>query len=203
MISKDLVDEIYLNATPSLYTIDLTKITEKDQNVLLKLFEEPNKFTYIILYGESLYNVLETIVNRSYILKMASYTREQLEPLVMGENKEVILKLCSTPGQIEIANHTDMNALDILCNTILSRMKVAPYENALTIANKINFKDEYSKFDLSLFIKALGLKMLDNMNKDVFKQYELLIEMNKKIWFMNNKKKYFENFITKLWEATR
>ena len=36
-LSEELINNIYRNSTPRLYQVDLRKITEKDQNILLKL----------------------------------------------------------------------------------------------------------------------------------------------------------------------
>lgn len=203
LINTEFINQIYLNTDPAIYIVDIHKITEKEQNVLLKLLEEPNQLTYLILYGESTYSLLDTIINRSYILQMDKFTREQLEPLVSGEDKELILKLCSTPGQIEIANHTDMKALSKLCQTMMTSMCKANLANALTITNKINFKDEYDKFDLDMFIKVYTneLNIYDNKYKKEI--LRILSEFKKYIYFMNDKKKYFDNFILNLWGIYR
>ena len=204
MISTDFIDQVYLNTDPNIYIIDINKITEKEQNILLKLLEEPNQLTYLILYGESTYNLLETVINRSYVLQMDKFTREQLEPLVTNEeDKDLILKLCSTPGQIEIANHTNMKALVKLCSTMMTSMSKANLANALTITNKINFKDEYNKFDLDMFIKVYTneLSVYDTNHK--MEILEILGEFKKYINFMTDKKRYFDNFILKLWGIYR
>lgn len=203
LINTEFINQIYLNTDPAIYTVDIHKITEKEQNVLLKLLEEPNPLTYLILYGESTYSLLETIVNRSYILQMDKFTREQLEPLVSGEDKELILKLCSTPGQIEVANHTDMKALTKLCDTMMTSMCKANLANALTITNKINFKDEYDKFDLDMFIKVYINELSDYNTERKMEMLEILSEFKRYIDFMNDKKRYFDNFILKLWGIYR
>jgi len=200
MISVEYINQIYLSSNQTLYTVDITKITEKEQNILLKLFEEPNAFTYIILYGESTYNILDTILNRSYILQMDRYTRDQLEGFVTNENKDYILSICTTPGQIEVANHTDIEALKTLCNNMLMRMNKASFGNALTIANKINFADNFDKFDLYLFIKALIREVLAQGKYDI---YDYIMKLDKYIWFMNDKKRYFEHFIIETWLGSK
>ena len=204
MITTEFINQIYLNTDPAIYTVDINKITEKEQNVLLKLLEEPNQLTYLILYGESTYNVLETIINRSYIFNMDRFTREQLEPLVTNlDDKELILKLCSTPGQIEIANHTNMSDLSELCRTMMTSMCKANLANALTITNKINFKDEYDKFDLDMFIKVYSNELNDYKSEHKMEILSILTEFKRYINFMNDKKKYFDNFILKLWGIYR
>lgn len=204
MISTEFINQIYLNVDPAIYTVDIHKITEKEQNILLKLLEEPNQLTYLILYGESTYSLLETIINRSYILQMDKFTREQLEPLVTNEaDKDLILRLCSTPGQVEVANHTDMKALSKLCNTMMTSMNRANLANALTITNKINFKDEYDKFDLDMFIKVYTNELSVYNSEHKMDMLKILSEFKKYINFMTDKKRYFDNFILKLWGIYR
>lgn len=197
-INLDYINEICLNTVPSLYVIDTLTLTDREQNIILKLYEEPSIYTYVVLLGESTYNILETIVTRSYIFHTVKYSLEQLEPL--AKEKELTLKICNTPGQIEIANQTNMESLYNLCSLILSSMSKAAYFNALSISNKINFKDEPDKYDLFLFIKMLGYVLLENRN---LVMYSELCSFNKRVWQVLNKKQFFENFITNLWEISR
>ena len=193
-ISDDYINEIYQSPNLGLYVVNTVNITVREQNILLKFFEEPNRFTYIILLCESASDLLPTIISRSFEFDFEKYSYYQLEPL--AKEKDLTLKVCSTPGQIEIANSTDMVSLYNLCKTILDKMSRAAYFNALTISDKINFKDEYEKYDLYLFIKMLSYVMLNG--SDV-KSYFLLKNFNRKIWPLVNKKQQFENFITELW----
>ena len=64
-ISAEYIDKIMLNPNPRIYVIDLSKITEKDENVLLKFIEEPLKTSFIILLAESRNGILNTILKAS------------------------------------------------------------------------------------------------------------------------------------------
>ena len=135
---------------------------------------------------------------------MDAYKRDYLSTLVTDKNNiDIILDVCTTPGQIEIANRTDMTSLDKLCSTIISSIGASNYQNALSIANKINFSDKYDKFDLNLFIKVLKNKILlsEFNNKQMI--YSDLNTVSKYILSMNNKQQYFENFLTKMWVNSR
>lgn len=205
-ITKDFIDQIYLSPNPAFYTININEIDYRRQNMMLKLFEEPDPFTFIILLAETIDDVIDTIYNRSYTVKLKRYTKEELEPLV-ARDKDLVLELCSTPGQIEIANHTDIKALYKLCDTIMSSMKTANYSNALSIADKINYKDEYDKFDLYLFIKAFSNSLLSRLEQSYNKMYYdfLMITkaLNHTVWKVSNKRQQVEYFITNLWEIAR
>ena len=205
-IDKNYIDQIYLSPNPAIYTVNITEIDFRRQNMMLKLFEEPGPFTFIILIAENIDDVIDTIYNRSYVIRLEGYSREELEPLIT-KDKDLILELCSTPGQVEIANHTDIKALYKLCDTIISSMKTANYANALSIADKINYKDEYDKFDLYLFIKAFSNSLLSrlrqNYDKMIYKYLIAVKELNHNVWRVNNKRQQVEYFITNLWGASR
>ena len=55
----------------------------------------------------------------------------------------------------------------------------------MSIADKINFSDNYDKFDLLLFIKALSQSCLEFNN---YKVYKNLKQLDKFIWNMNNRR---------------
>lgn len=207
LINNDFINQIYSSQNLVLYCIDVNKITEKDQNILLKLYEEPTAYSYIILYCESDYNILETIKTRSYSMVMNKFTKDQLVNFISdGSNKELILNVCSTPGQIEEISHYDILSLYKLCDNIVINMDKSNYQNALSIANKINFKgDEYSKYPLYEFIKMLSYVLLEKSKctKKYFYMYDKLLTMSKNIQFMLDKKRYFEHFITDIWVSGR
>lgn len=200
-VSHETIENIMMVTTePTIYTIEMNKITEREQNILLKFYEEPNIFTYIILIAETTNDILETILNRSYTLNMCKYTKDQLKKKINNEQEEIILNTCHTPGQIEIANHTDMLALYTLCTNMLEKIKTANFFNTLTISDKINFKDEYSKYDLKLFIRTLLYAMKETSH---FEFFDELIHLNRYIDYMNDKKSFFEHFLLNIWRLAR
>ena len=202
LISNEYLNDIYSIPNPGLYIIDGSKISEREQNIILKFYEEPTDYIHIILTCENRYNILETIQNRSYILVMDSYTREELEPLCNLGTKELILKIANTPGTVEELNSVDLTGLEKLCKTILDSLSRANYQNTLTIANKINFKDEYDKYPLWAFNRMLSKVILDYLEEEKIKNSSLY-------WYVNNfsrtyeplldKKRYFENLLTNMW----
>lgn len=211
--TQDITDNInkeFLNSEdilnpvdPIMICADLTKLTVRQQNMLLKLFEEPNNLLYICLFAEDDSCVLNTIKTRSYIISLEKYNRSVLEPLIDSDNKNIILEICSTPGQIEMANHTDISGLYTMCLNMVKKMDIANFQNALSISNKINFTDEYDKYDLYLFIKMLSYvivnEFIETQYKELIYAYLELKELNKKIWSVQNKKQQLEHFLTKYW----
>ena len=208
-ITKEFLnsEEIINPVEPIMLNINLSRLTIRQQNMLLKLFEEPSKLLFLCLFAEFDSDVLETIKTRSYIITLEKYSRSDLEPLVYSDNKNIILEICNTPGQVEIANNTDIETLYWLCDNMVKKMRVANYQNALSISNKINFTDDESKFDLYLFIKMLSYHLMNEFcntqAKELLYAYLELKELNKKIWLVNNKRQQFEHFISKYWKTFR
>ena len=202
-ISQEFLDEIQKAATvSSLYVINISKVDFRKQNILLKSFEEPSNLNHFILICEAEDLLLDTLKNRGYLLKMDPYTKEDLEPLIKKDH-DLTLKICSTPGQVELANLTDLNRLYSLCQTILKSVSTANYQNTLSISSSLNFKDEYSKYDPQLFFKTLKIAMLDCDIENRNKVLELINKTQKMISSMNDKKQYFEHFLTNLWLVVR
>ncbi len=197
VLSKEFIDQIYESHTMSLYTVNILKVNLVQQNILLKFFEEPTPYTYILLFAENESLVLDTILTRSYTLKMDTYT----DSVLYNYNSNIdplAYKICHTPGQLELASHTDIQKLYGLCNAIVDSMSQASYTNTLSISEKINYSDEYSKYDLYLFLKMMRLVLLEKSNLSLYKK---ILEVDKVIWQMNNKKIQIDYLLTEMWQA--
>jgi len=74
LISNEFIESIYGNPNKTLYMIDISFLDERKQNSILKLYEQPNSLTYIILYGENDSTLLNTIITiyffRAFEVKM-------------------------------------------------------------------------------------------------------------------------------------
>lgn len=198
-ITLEYINDIYSMPDFGLYIIDCSKISEREQNILLKFYEEPSQYMYIVLMCESKYSILETIQTRSYELIMDSYTRDQLEPLCKEDIKELELEVANTPGMIKELNHIDLNSLYTLCENIVNKLTIASYQNTLTIADKLNYKEEYDKFPVWAFIRVLGVVLLKSKSN----LYWVINDFNIKYPQMVYKKSFVENFLTRLWLASR
>lgn len=198
-ISLSTIDEIYQSSSMNLYTIDLSVISEREQNILLKLYEEPNSNTYIILNCESADNIIDTIKSRSYQLKFANYTKDQLKEFLYSDftdfEKDIILELCTTPKQIEIANNTRVKDLYDMCCKLITSIQNVNIQNLLSVANKINYSDEYSKFDLRLFMKMIKYALLVNNVNNKLELYSIINKTSKYIYHLNNKQQSFEHML--------
>ena len=138
-----------------LYQIDLTKLAlDKDQNQFLKFIEEPSPAAYIALIAESEAGILPTVLNRCVKLRFAPYSVENLKKVKAFSNEALYL-ICRTPGKLKNASEKGLGEMQALCDAIVTKFDKAPYPNALSIVPRINYKDNYSKFDFCGFLDML------------------------------------------------
>lgn len=208
-ISNNLINEIYMNPQPYIYIIDMELMTEKESNTLLKLIEEPLNLSFLILIAESRNTVLNTILNRCFILEMQPYTKEELKQFTNNcANEDLILDVVRTPGKIINLNLNNIKDLYDLCTLMVNKLVNASYLNTLSIADKINYKDEYSKFDLNLFFDMLLYVSLNSYIKDkINRAYDIYLftlnERKKLIDKRLNKELFMNNFLGNLWKVVR
>lgn len=208
-ISSEVIDKIYMNPNPSIYLIDLSKMTEKNQNIMLKLIEEPLNNSFIILLAENQHFVLDTIISRCVLFEFDNYSKEELKTFVTdADNVDLILSILESPGKILETNTQNIKDIIDTCEKIVTKLGQAHYANALSIANKINFKDSYDKFDFEVFISSLTTQLfsafLKTNNHKILKMYEILRDQKKLLIDKRlNKEIFFNNLITKLWKAVR
>lgn len=197
LISKEFIDEIMTSHTQTVYYINLNNISSTNQNILLKFFEEPSEYAYVILVSENIESVLQTIITRSYILHFDKYTRGDLLKKFPTATDEM-LAICETPGQLTLAMHSNLQKLIQLCDLLVSKLAEASLRSTLSIADKINYKDDYSKYDLFLFLRCLGLSTLKYQD---YESYKIILDTATSIWLMNNKQNRIELLLIKLWKS--
>lgn len=194
LISKDFIDEIMTSHVQTVYYVNLNNMSSANQNILLKFFEEPSEYAYVILVSENIESVLQTIITRSYILHFDKYTRDDLLKKFPTATDEM-LAICETPGQLTLAMHSNLQKLIQLCDLLVSKLAEASLRSTLSIADKINYKDDYSKYDLFLFLRCLGLSTLKYQD---YESYKIILDTATSIWLMNNKQNRIELLLIKL-----
>lgn len=217
-IEDTYITEIYKNPNPGVYLIDLRKlqtfyikgqIVNKESNVLLKFIEEPPSNCFVVLLANNGYEVLNTVYNRCFVFNADLYTEDELRAFTQGfDSVDLILKVVRTPGRIQNLNLSKITDLFNLCNNIVDSMSRARFDNALSLKDRINYKDEQEKYDLNLFLDVLSQCFLDrykiNNNPTTFKMYLILNNERKHLVDRRIKKEYFvECLLTKLWKESR
>lgn len=210
-LTLDKITNIYLNPLPCFYLIDTTQINERQQNVMLKFLEEPLNNAYIILLCENRHSLLGTILNRCVIFEFKPYTKEQLSTFVKDQdNKDYILSICKTPGQVISINGRTLAKANSICDSIINKLssKSMSLAGALTVVDFINFKDEYDKPDVNTFVNMLSDKLIEKYSKyksnDAKHLYNILnCYINKLKDSRLNKVYLFESMIIDMWSMER
>lgn len=208
-ISQEMIDDIAMRVIPTIYLIDASKITERHQNIILKFLEEPTEYTYILILSDDRVNLLSTVLNRCVIFELEQYKKEVLETFIDKDiDKDMALSICRTPGQLKALTMINLSDLHELCVKMMSKLSVASYSNTLTISDKLNYKDEYNKFDVTLFfnmlIHVLFTEYKNTSDDKIFSMYLTTVKFCKKLRDKRlNKKHLVENFLSTLWQEVR
>lgn len=208
-LSGELIDRIYRNPTLGVYVINVSEMTEKEQNIMLKFIEEPLNTAFIILLTENKNMILETVISRCEIFEFENYSKEELKTFISNnEDADLILQVIKSPGKILTTNTQNIKDILETCDKIVSKLDKANYANTLSLANKINFKDSFDKFDFDLFMDSLTYSLfsayIKTNNGMMLKMYELTREQRKLLLDKRlNREIFFNNYITKLWKVAR
>lgn len=202
-ISLDYINEIYFKTNPHIYMIDASKISIKEQNMLLKLIEEPLKNSYIVLLCENKHSLLPTILNRCCVWGFESYSKEELSSFGI----EDVYNIANTPGQLLELKKVDIESIIKLADNIINKMGSASISNALSISNKMAFKNEKDKLNPKIFnsvlINRVSNKIKEAPNPLILEMYKLISKYNSEISIPRiDAKILMDNLIVNLWEVT-
>ena len=201
--------ENYLHSTiDTMYLIDLTKFTEKQQNQFLKFIEEPSKSVYTVLIANSEVNVLNTILNRSIKHYFECYSKEQIEKITNTKINNLAFKIFKTPGKLLNLTDSSFQAIQDLAANIIHKIGFVTYPNTLIISTRINYKDLYNKIDFDLFFDAVEYLALEDFKNNDNKQSLIVFNITNKFKqysTQNNliKETLMLNYLTTLWEAVQ
>ena len=158
-ITSDELTAYTYSPVAKIYLLDANTISVKQQNKFLKFIEEPHSNSFIIVTAESEALLLPTILNRCLKFNFEPYTLGELKQLPWAPKTadDLVFKLCKTPGQLlDLSDLDKFNALYTFCQSFISKITLANYANFMSIALKINCKDEPTKFDFLSFLKVLS-----------------------------------------------
>ena len=203
-ISLETIYFANTRVNPTIYTINASDLTVKNENTILKFLEEPLDNTYIIILCESKSMLIETVLNRCVMWEFESYSREFLSEFVKDtENWGLILDLCTTPGQILELDSVNIKSMFDLADKMFNRIGFASIPNALSIADKFAFKNEKGKMNIETFSKILLNRITELVRKETdYKYYHAYVLVDDLVnSFSNryaNKKYLFEDFLIRL-----
>ena len=191
-----------LKCIPLLLAVRANEISVKEQNVILKFLEEPLKNSYILMLCERTEGLLPTIVNRCQMWALQNYSRDTLKSFLTVAD-ERILDIVDTPGLIISLQSHDFDGMIELADKIVGKIAVASIPNTLTLSNKLAFKNEKDKFDVSLFMRILSSRISEawktTSNIKLITAHNLTSELQHKLNVSNvDKKALFEKYLIDL-----
>lgn len=207
-LTLETISNITFEVVPKIYIIDTKDITVREQNVILKFLEEPLANSFIIVLAENKSLLLPTVLNRCAVWELNSYTKEQLQQFLMVQDNQNVLEVAKTPGQIlEYQNHP-ISEMMALSNLILERIGGANISNALTLTNRLAFKEEKDKYDARIFFDVLlyiiNKKYIDTRDYKLYKIYEATNEMIQAVdYFNTDKKMQFDKYLVSIRQIMR
>lgn len=213
--SQDELDQLYTLPQKRLYVLDFQRITQAEQNRILKLLEEPYDNVYVCVLARNISNLIPTVRNRLVIYTLDSYSLEELRGFAEKEGisieNEYLCNIVMTPGDVLRVRsvNADLKAIDELAQKVVNSIGRASYPNTLSILDKINFKDEYDKLDFSFFLKFLHLNYLksyiinpsDTLDLCAREVHELRVRLAKDSRL--DTKKAMAVCLTELWRISR
>lgn len=208
-ITQEKLVEYQQDINKKLYLIDLNDFTEKQQNYFLKLIEEPSLNVYIALIAESEIGILDTILNRCIKYRLEPYTKVQLQEFewtTNGKVTDLVYAVAKTPGTIINIDVNMVDGLYTLCKNIVDKLIYATVSNTVSISNRINYKEEYDKYDFKMFFNMLQYcafeKYLNEQSELALKVYLFTSNYIKDLYVKSlNKENFVINFLIELKEA--
>lgn len=210
-VTADTLIEYNQSPIKTLYILDLTKFTTKDQNKFLKFIEEPAASVHIIVLANSELGLLPTILNRCLKYTFEPYTIDQLKEfswMIGSDVDELVFKVCKTPGQLAGVDPKMISELSLYCNNLIDNIDKFSYQALMDFVLRVNYAENYDKYDFDLFFRVLEYISADKYIKEnkliAMKIYLLTKEalqnkMNKSV----AKEAFMFNFLNKLWEVAR
>ena len=173
---RNIINLSYTLKQSTVYIIpNVDKMSNAAKNAMLKVTEEPPNKARFILTIEDLNNTLATIKSRATIYNMELFKPEELVEYYCKkyvgdrnvlDNSE-ILYIAETPYEIDLL--VKYNIFDFISyiHKVIDNIAAVSGANAFKISEKINLKDDDSKYDLKLFWKGFMRVCSQNLLTDV------------------------------------
>ena len=223
---RNIIELAYQQTEPIIYLIpDADKMSLGAKNSLLKVIEEPPNNAYFIMTLQTIDNTLPTIKSRCIELKMDNYSDEELNkfvdminPNIDNLERIILTDIGENYYEIDTLNRYGANQFYEYVQKVVNNIYKVSGANSFKLAEKINLKDDDSKYDLELFLRTFKIICMDNIlqiidldeHKEEFKNYAMSIDatrdiidqlsitgINKQslldIWILNIRKIWREN----------
>ena len=180
-LTYEMIEEIKLSVNNYFYIMDMNKVTERQQNIILKFLEEPTTNAFLILLTTSKSILLDTIINRCMTFEFEPYSQDELMQFLPFEREiEILVKYCHTPGQVLSMSVEKIKSLVELCDNIINKIGKSRFPNILRISQKTSKED----FNLDIFYNVLLERLeeyfIDTQNDVYSDMYNITSEALKK-----------------------
>ena len=212
--SITFLNDLLLSPLPAFCFLDLTGVSIRDQNEMLKFLEEPTNHCYYFLLCENSSQVLPTVLNRCQKWQMEPYTKEQLklfydEYIMFNEfqyTNEKILDIAKTPGDIILLLDSNVDEITELIDNIINNIGNANFSNVLVLVDKIKeFNETKGVVDFETFLKIFfymireKIKVDSNVRLyDVYFKLQDIYQFHKMSYLHLNEKQLYEKFLLDL-----
>lgn len=183
------------------YIINANDLTREAGNALLKTCEESGPLTHIVLKSSEMSSILETLISRSFLIRMDPYSNEEILDFLSSIKKDYDIKdddipylinTFITPGDVRSLLLTPNKGRDMVdyAHTFLANIDVVDSAEASKILNKLEFKDDQSdRYPSDLFMR-LVLKILSYTKagspKEAFRNRRIYMNTADALSKMNN-----------------
>lgn len=161
---RTIINLAYKQTEPIIYLIpDADKMSLGAKNSLLKVIEEPPQKAYFIMTLEQIENTLSTIKSRCIQLEMDEYTTKDLDIFIneidftnkLDSNDKAILKdICTNKYELQLVINYGVKDFYNYCEKVVDNIYKVQSANSFKLAEKLNTKDDNTKYDLKLFLNT-------------------------------------------------
>lgn len=159
-IVQDDLFEYSMSPVSRLYHIDLGKLKQQNlQNLFLKFVEEPGPYAYIAITADSEKDVLPTVLSRGIRYEMRQYSPAELKEYfgwMTTSSEPKIFEVCTTPEQLQNISVKAFKSMYSSCEELIAKANLMSLGEMLRLADKINYKEDYDKCDVKVFLNILA-----------------------------------------------
>ena len=168
---REMIENSYTLDTTSIYLIaDCDNMSQAAANSLLKVIEEPPKSAYFIMTCEALDNLLPTIKSRGVTYMLEPYTYENkcdylsiATQTASDEEEDFMLAVATNMGELQYLVDIDVGEFSKYVMLVVDNIADVSGSNAFKIADRVNLKDDTTKYDLRVFWRAFISVCADKM----------------------------------------
>jgi len=171
---RAMIDSCYKVASETTYLIDnADNMSNEAKNALLKVTEEPPNKSRFIMTLNDINNTLSTIKSRGTVIKLPTFTAVEIHNYCTDTLKlstsdaDIISKLVTTPGEANSVAQYNATEFYEFVETVYDKLDRVSGTNSFKIGDKLDLKNDESKYSLELFFTAFMNVALNHLWDDM------------------------------------